>query len=490
MNIRTFILTEGSTNTGFGHITRCISLYQAFKENGIVPEFFVNGDESIKDLLRDLNHKIFNWLREQEILFNLLKIADIVVIDSYLADYEFYKKISESVKVPVYIDDNKRLEYPEGIVINGVVNAKEFQYLEKKGVTYLLGSQYIPLRKEFWDVPEKEIRENIENILITFGGDDMKNMTPKALKILVDNFPEVVKNVIIGKGFKNIEEIKSVVDRRTNLIYYPDAEGMKKTMLNSDIAISAGGQTLYELAKIGVPTIAIAVSDNQINNVVGWQRTSFIDYAGWWEDEGIVDNITKSLNKLKNRTERKKRAEIGMEIINGQGAIRIVKYCMEKYFEESIVIRNAELRDMHNIYELANDNEIRKNSFNQDKIEFEDHKNWFVNKLKDKNCLFVVAEANNNFIGQVRFDIRMDEAVISISINKNFRGLGIGTVTIKKALDYLKSLHSTIKVIKAYTKKTNVSSIKLFEKSNFEFVNNVVIKNQNAAEYLYRFKVN
>ena len=30
MNV--FIITEGTKNTGFGHITRCLSLYQAFEE--------------------------------------------------------------------------------------------------------------------------------------------------------------------------------------------------------------------------------------------------------------------------------------------------------------------------------------------------------------------------------------------------------------------------------------------------------------------------
>jgi len=41
-NLKAFIITEGSKNIGFGHITRCISLYQAFEERGIIPEFIIN----------------------------------------------------------------------------------------------------------------------------------------------------------------------------------------------------------------------------------------------------------------------------------------------------------------------------------------------------------------------------------------------------------------------------------------------------------------
>ena len=30
--MKVFIITEGTKNTGFGHIARCLSLYQAFEE--------------------------------------------------------------------------------------------------------------------------------------------------------------------------------------------------------------------------------------------------------------------------------------------------------------------------------------------------------------------------------------------------------------------------------------------------------------------------
>jgi len=63
------------------------------------------------------------------------------------------------VKLAVYIDDNKRLDYPKGVVVNGSIHAKELNYSKKNGVKYLLGPKYIPLRKDFWEVPEKEIKE-------------------------------------------------------------------------------------------------------------------------------------------------------------------------------------------------------------------------------------------------------------------------------------------------------------------------------------------
>ena len=181
---KVLILTEGGRNIGFGHITRCTALYQAFEEKGIIPEFIVNGDDSIIDLLVGKNYEIFDWIDEKERLLELIQNVDIAIIDSYLADIDIYETISECVKFPVCLDDNKRLDYPKGIVVNGAIYTEELNYPVKKGVTYLLGPKYMPLRKEFWNVPEKEIKENIESVLITFGGDDMRNMTPGVLRLL------------------------------------------------------------------------------------------------------------------------------------------------------------------------------------------------------------------------------------------------------------------------------------------------------------------
>jgi len=321
--MKVFIITEGSKNTGFGHVTRCLSLYQAFKERGILPEFIINGDNNIEYLLKDVNYQIFNWLDEKSKLFKKVKDADIAIIDSYLADISVYNTLSELVKLSVYIDDNKRLNYPKGIVVNGSIYAEELNYPHTTGVTYLLGTKYTPLRKEFWEVPKKEIKDKIESIMITFGGDDAKNMTPKILTFLNDNYPNLIKNVIIGRAFQNINDIRKCADRNTNLIYSPDAEKMKRIMLESDIAISACGQTLNELASVGAPTIGVCIAENQLGNVKGWGKIGFLEYAGWYSKGNILEKIKNVIERLKDSKERKNKFKIAKKFIDGKGSSRI-----------------------------------------------------------------------------------------------------------------------------------------------------------------------
>ena len=110
------ILTEGGKDYGYGHVARCSSIYQAFEHYNIFPKFVVNGDESIKSIVPDIDVEIDNWLN------NSFK-ADIVVVDSYLADRIFYNEISKNSLLGVYLDDNNRFDYPKGIVVNGTLDS-------------------------------------------------------------------------------------------------------------------------------------------------------------------------------------------------------------------------------------------------------------------------------------------------------------------------------------------------------------------------------
>src|SRR4030067_1625539 len=485
-SMKVVILTEGGIAKGAGHITRCTSLYQAFEEKDISTEFIVNGDETVADLLRDKKCKVFNRLKEREELFGLINDADIVITDSYLADYGFYERISEMVSVPVYIDDTMRIDYPEGIVINGSLGAEDLGYKGKEDVIHLLGTRYFPLRREFRNVPEKEIREGIESVMVTFGGDDMMAMTSKILRLLVENYPELSKYIVIGKGFTNISKIERIRDKRTNRICSPDAEGMKKIMLESDIAICGGGQTLYELARVGTPAIAVAVADNQMNNVIGWRKTGFIEYAGWWEDEGLLNKITQRLNNLKDAGLRRDKSETGRKMVDGFGAERISKYLTRKYIEKDLVLRKADMQDMYTVYELANEPGVRQNSFNEETIELAGHKKWFTDRVRDEKCLFLVAEVFGDLIGQIRFDISRGEAVGSISMLSGYRGLGLGRAVMQRALDLFRLRYPDVQRIKAYIKKGNISSVNYFKGAGYQFVKKMIINNHDAFEYIYQ----
>ena len=318
--MKIIILSEGSKEIGFGHITRCISLYEAFQEKGLTPEFVINGDQSVKSLIVGKRFRILNWINENEAFYALLKCADCVIVDSYLISNTLCDKISDTVKVPVFIDFIQKRKYKKGIVIDGSITEPRFIYGHE--ICYLKGIEYIMLREEFSEIPLKEIRKDIQSVLITLGGSDIRGLMP--LIQTVFSQIKIRKTLVIGNGFVNTEEIRSKVDLNTKLVFNPKAEVMKQLMLEADIAISAGGQTLFELARTGTPSIMIGVADNQTNNINYFSNKGFL-FAGLWNSKELQKNIFSQFEELKNYKLRSNTSTDVRNIIDGNGIERVLE---------------------------------------------------------------------------------------------------------------------------------------------------------------------
>lgn len=468
------ILTEGGKDIGFGHVARCSSLYQAFEQFDISPKLIINGDDSVKSILPNIDVDIINWLDDLSLISN----ADIVIIDSYLASIDVFDKISNIVPLTAYIDDNNRLDYPKGIVINGTLDTSNMGYQKRDDIRYLLGNDYIPLRKDFWDISKLKINDSVKNILITMGGNDLRNLTPKILGLLNNYFPDINKKVIIADSFKNISEIENLKNSNVELIYFPKSSEIINVMASVDLAISASGQTLYELACIGVPTIAIGIIENQKNNILNWKKQGFIEYAGCWNDENLLENILDRIEFLEDKNIRYDKRLLGVRAVNGKGSINIVKSILNEFYKNNSVFREVNDGDCLKIFEIANDDEVRKSSFNSEKIKLDDHKVWFNNILKDKSVKFYVLEFKNDLIGQLRLDYDEEFPVISISLNKKYRGLGLSKILLSNGLDLVED-----KVI-AYIKTDNLRSISFFKSMGFKKDSEVIIKECKAFKFI------
>ena len=338
--MKVYIITEGGSKVGFGHIARCTSLYYAFKEKDIDPCFIINSDDSIRDFLNKKKSIVFDWIKCPEKLYEIINNGDVAIIDSYLIDDKIAQEISRIVKNPVFIDDNQRLSYPRGIIINGSVHAMDLNYPKRPELIYLLGTQFCLIKKEFWERPTRQFNVNIRSIMITFGGNDIRNITPKLVEVLNEKYPNINKKVVIGRNYQNIKEILKAWDKSCELIYYPNTKKIKTVMLDSDIAITAGGQTTYELASMGVPSITIAIANNQINNVRKLNKLNIALYAGWWKDKNLFKQILKLIQKINNLEIRKKIVNNGFEIIKPDGSRRVIKKILETYKDNEVKIKN------------------------------------------------------------------------------------------------------------------------------------------------------
>ncbi|MFH1369595.1 MAG: UDP-2,4-diacetamido-2,4,6-trideoxy-beta-L-altropyranose hydrolase [Elusimicrobiota bacterium] len=326
------ILTEGGLNIGYGHITRCMGLYQALKEARIDATFYLNGKGIQPETLKGVKYRFLNWL-ESGNLSPILKNSAMCVIDSYLAGINVYKRVFNDVKACVFIDDNMRLDYPGGIVSNGTVLSEQFPYKRNKLARYLLGSRYAPMRKPFWGTPAKIIKERINDVLITFGGTDPLGMTASVLEYFALKYPLIRKHVVTGASLDKIQRkrILALSDSRTSLYSGLDANGMKNLMLRCDIAVSAAGQTTYELARAGVPSVIFAVAGNQIKNSRNWQKTGFALLGSGADNATVSKALERSVKIIADRKPRAKMSGRGRKAVDGQGARRIVSELLKAH---------------------------------------------------------------------------------------------------------------------------------------------------------------
>lgn len=328
--MQVYILTEGGDNSGLGHIMRCSALYHAFREKGISPLMVVDGDAEAEKALTGKNYLLKDWKADDI----EVQEEDLIVIDSYQAGEDIYYHLARQIKLLVCLDDTNRMNYPPGIVLNSLMDAEKL-YSPREQISYLLGTEYALLRRSFQKNSARMIRPQIKDCMITLGGQDQMNLMPEMIKHLQSTYPHLLIKAVIGNSFKNRAEIEQIKGENTILVDSPDGEEMAALMTDADLAISAGGQTLFELACLGTPSLAIALAENQVNQIMSLEKAGitcgvgsllYKDKLNWDVFLGQLDGQIDKLAGLDIRTAMSKR---GCDLIDGKGSIRAVEKILE-----------------------------------------------------------------------------------------------------------------------------------------------------------------
>ncbi len=287
---------------GSGHLMRCLVLAEQLssKKNLIyfiyreMPIFFTNliKTKNFKTIKLKQIHKKnldftlstgFNshrkWLKCGQVndaleTLNMLRQIepDLLVVDHYALDKIWENIISIKIKKIFVIDDLSDRQHNCSFLLdqNFFLNQKKrYQGLVPNDCILLLGPKFALLRNEFELVRNISHPRNgkIKTILVCFGGFDSKNYTSLALKAISDIQKKMLDKlnirVIVGKSFLHLEAIKKLCAKFDFEIFI-QPKNISALMANSDIAISAGGSTVWEMCSVGLPQILIAAAENQI----------------------------------------------------------------------------------------------------------------------------------------------------------------------------------------------------------------------------------
>lgn len=324
-----YFRADGNSKIGTGHIMRCLSLADAFREEG-VPSAFVTAGPDLAPLIQGRGYACLTLgsaydRMEEELpaLLPLLEGAALVILDSYFVTPGYMEAVKARAPL-AYIDDLNAFPYPADVVVNYNLYGETAAYPPDQ--TCLLGPQYAPLRKQFQGLAPQTVKERIEQVLVSTGGTDPYHVALGCCEYLRAHPPasDLVCHVVLGAMNRDAERIEGIAAKTPCIVPHRQVTDMSGLMLQCDAAVSAAGTTLYELCACGLPAITYILADNQIDGAAAFAAAGLMPCAGDARKEPrLVERIFSALGGLSGREPRQETARRMQALVDGNGAARL-----------------------------------------------------------------------------------------------------------------------------------------------------------------------
>jgi len=333
-----YIRADGNAQIGTGHVMRCLSIADAVKKLGGEVAFIV-ADNHMSSLLSERGYNVIcldsiwdNMEEEAGKMVSLIKAHSIkkLLIDSYFVTHGYLQRLCDLTYV-TYVDDLNAFRYPCAMLINYNCYADKFGYpIHYPGTKLLLGCEYAPLREEFQNLPSRVLRKKAQSVLVTAGGADPYNAAEKLVRNakMSCDFKPLEFHVVAGRLNPHIGGLERLAREYDGIVIHRDVQNMSRLMLDCDVAVSAGGSTLYELCACGTPAVAFVLADNQIAGVSSFVDDGYMINAGdiRSEEELCLNRMLDGLRNLASDYDlRRSLARQGQALVDGKGALRIAE---------------------------------------------------------------------------------------------------------------------------------------------------------------------
>jgi RimJ/RimL family protein N-acetyltransferase len=148
---------------------------------------------------------------------------------------------------------------------------------------------------------------------------------------------------------------------------------------------------------------------------------------------------------------------------------KMIDVLIHSKFNKNPKLYLAKKEDVFITFDWANNEIVREHAFSKEKIEFEQHKNWFYQKIGSHHCNYYLLKLGCQPVGSARVDFNEDssEGVISFLIDPEYHGQGIGSLILKLLETKLKDDGLKELELIALVKIENSASLKIFRKLNY-----------------------
>lgn len=341
------IRADGNSVIGMGHVMRCLSIADAMKKQGVLPVFVTACEECISIIEQRGYQTRLLTTDYRDMLSELPQLADIllkenenikehvILVDSYQVSELYFRELGK-LAITACLEDMGQ-PYPVNLLINYNI------YGEKLAASYesdrankpqqmLLGTAYMPLRKEFLEDISYTLRENVTDVMITTGGSDpyfaSKAFTDAFLANQVLQQKHIRYHIISGPFNTHASALKELYTANENIVIYENVKSMKEIMQKCDVVLTATGSTIYEVSALGVPMLVFYFADNQrqgaeeINN-----KTHVINCGDFSQTPELT--VEKAVSALLRCVQEKSYRELlqqeEKQLVDARGAYRIAE---------------------------------------------------------------------------------------------------------------------------------------------------------------------
>lgn len=447
-----------------GHISRCLALAEL-----LCPDFDISfairePEEFILNEVQKITPNIIALPRHPDSpnliheLDSYLTGLEIVVIDGYSFTSEYETTIKNKCAALIAIDDLHNRHFYADAIINfcGAVNPADYS---KEHYTQLyLGLDYLFLRSPFLRPRQPRIGDSGNKLLINMGGSDPLNETSQVIqKIIQFGFSEEII-VVIGNAYQFKQQLTSLVNISPSISL---KQGLSSTemfelMQGCSTAILPPSTVALEYLSLGGTLFLNLTAENQrcIRNYLLKQKLAF-DFEQFIHYVKSGDSLPAKRNVH--------------TLFDGSSLLRVKKVFSSLSLSTKIKFRKASSADVKTVYNWANDPEVRRQSYSKSEIAWQQHERWFSEKISNALCEYFIVVIDNSSVGQLRFDQSVEEEgvyVISYLIDRSWRGKNLGSYVLIKGVKKLTELRSAKKIV-GYVQRTNISSIKAFQRAGF-----------------------
>jgi len=322
--MRILIRTEGNHQKGMGDVWSSIALADECVRYFDDISFMVSDEAETVYIIKARGYEFFtvnSLLREQEVITFFQ--PDLVLVTMLNNPPSYIKFLKEFPCFVVTVDDAGEGAKSADLNINVL-------YPIPGAVT---GLKFLALRNEFQKAHKKvnTIREDIQELLVTQGGSDTYGFTPQIIRALEGVGWRPHCTVVVGPAFQHEVDLDKAVQSSTlDLTIRRNPPHMHQLMEKADLAITAGGLTMFELACVGTPSLVICGEPFEVETAQRLENAGVVVNLGFGGNLDFA-RVPIALYVLAGNSDKRRHMSLrGKQLIDGRGSERVVGMIRER----------------------------------------------------------------------------------------------------------------------------------------------------------------